>query len=883
MPTPSPPGDVMRPDSPTDRAAALALGALALVALMAREVARLHAHPGALVALLTDRVVPAAAALLGLATVTVAVRAVLVRWALRDRVLLEARPSEEHDPTPEQVRQLAAQLARVHHARRVRWLRPAGAVRLQLTVDPEGVARYLVAGPRGSRPGLEGALSAYPDVEIHQPATPAPPAAERRGRVVRCELVLARPSYEPLADRDEAGQLLGALATAMGRLNTGAGETATVALDVLVASPGRARRLRARLQRQADPDSGPPARLLDREGPRGSRGRASVARTVERRHDTRGLDRKLDPGEVLLEFQLLVRVRARTREGARGAMRNLLAAFDTLAAENHLRAVGLRLGGLGRFGSDAPWRRGAFDRKLASGRFAPRRKSIATSRELAGLLSPPTIACHADNVARTPGAIPAPPRGLTSYPSSSGEVVIPLGRVHDKMVGERLVGVSARDTFFSYMAGRSRYGKTETAIGQFVALARAGHGGLFIDPHADALAEIKTYLADDPNVAARVVEIDASDRASGQAAWNLFAARSPQQAAARVDAFVDALATTLGWDERNARALNLATQAAQALTELAVTSEPGLAPTIFQVPTLLSDDAFRDAALPRMSGPTREFFEQRFPRLPAEAVTAVTNLIDRLRASRQVAALLGRPVSTYDAARALREDLIVLACPGPGSTRDRLLANLLVYDVLHAARARASLAPEARRPFWVFLDELQTYDGPNLPALLEQSAKYGGRGFLFNQNPERLTSATWNAVSTNRSHLASTTVNARAARMIAAEWGTKPGPEVLTRLERYTYLASVTTRGQVTKPFLVHGVPASELHAEHHRPELVPGLEAEIDQTCGRVAIPDALVEVGEHDQRLRAHLQPTPGDEEAGGPHRIAPRPRSDEAGGER
>src|SRR3954454_9835586 len=135
---------------------------------------------------------------------------------------------------------------------------------------------------------------------------------------------------------------------------------------------------------------------------------------------------------------------------------------------------------------------------------------------------------------------------------------------------------------------------------------------------------------------------------------------------------------------------------------------------------------------------------------------------------------------------------MVLACPGPGSTRDTLLANLLVYDVLHAAKARATMPPSARRPFWVFLDELQTYDGPNLPALLEQSAKYGGRAFLFNQNPERLTPATWNAVSTNRSHLASTTVNARAARMIAAEWGTKPGPEVLTRLERYTYLASVT-------------------------------------------------------------------------------------------
>lgn len=125
---------------------------------------------------------------------------------------------------------------------------------------------------------------------------------------------------------------------------------------------------------------------------------------------------------------------------------------------------------------------------------------------------------------------------------------------------------------------------------------------------------------------------------------------------------------------------------------------------------------------------------------------------------RPVAVLLGAPASGYSARRAMDTGQVVLACPcsGSGSTRDRLVANLLVYDVLHAAKACAAVAAERRRAFWVFLDELQTYDGPNLPALLGQSAKYGGRAFLFNQNPERLTEATWNAVTTNRSHLLAT-------------------------------------------------------------------------------------------------------------------------------
>ena len=291
------------------------------------------------------------------------------------------------------------------------------------------------------------------------------------------------------------------------------------------------------------------------------------------------------------------------------------------------------------------------------------------------------------------------------------------------------------------MAGRSRYGKTETAIGQFVALARAGHGGLFLDPHADAIAEIKTYLTD-PGIRERVVEIDLSDRkaTNNQPGWNLFGLtdRNPIEAAARVDAFVDALAAALRWDERNTRALNLATQAAQALTELSLTLPRSWRRRSSRSRRCSPTTSGARRFCPRLSAPTRSFFTDRFPSLPGEAITAVTNLLDRLRASRSVAALLGSPVSSYDARRAMAGDWIVLACPGSGSTRDRLVANLLVYDVLHAAKARASMPPSARRPFWVFLDELQTYDGPNLPALLEQSAKYGGRAFLFNQNPERL-------------------------------------------------------------------------------------------------------------------------------------------------
>jgi hypothetical protein len=98
----------------------------------------------------------------------------------------------------------------------------------------------------------------------------------------------------------------------------------------------------------------------------------------------------------------------------------------------------------------------------------------------------------------------------------------------------------------------------------------------------------------------------------------------------------------------NARALNLTTQSVQALADLSRALPPELAPTVFEIPVLLSDDDWRSAVIPHVSAPVRRFFEDRFPRLSPEAVTPVTNLIDRLRASAPAAALLGNPASGYD-------------------------------------------------------------------------------------------------------------------------------------------------------------------------------------------------------------------------------------------
>ncbi len=690
----------------------------------------------------------------------------------------------------------------------------------------------------------------------------------------RAELVLARRASLPLADRGVRPDPLAPVARVFQSLRDDLADSAVVCVDVLPASPGQARRLRRRLLRETQAHGRPQPRaqpslaeLLGGERPSHS-SRPDAVELLGRREEAGALKLKLADHAPLLRVQVLLKTSSRVPGRPQALLHALLSCFDGFAGENHWRVRGLGVPGIAFAGADAPGRRRRFDRRLQTGLFSAPRRNLLSAREIAGLLKPPSVHCPASNVVRLSGVIaPAPPTLLTF--NSGREDLLPLGRVAGE-TGERVVALRLADTFFSYTAGRSRYGKTEMAIGQFVHLARCGHGGLFLDPHEDAIARIKAYLTDD-GLKDRVVEVNLAGAAARerQPGWNLFSMEGlgAEHAEGRVEAVVDAFASALRWDERNNRALTLITQAAQALIELALVLPAQCAPTLFQIPTLLSNEDWRTAVLPHVSAATRQFFTERFLRLPAEAVTPVTNLIDRLRASTPVAALLGSSRSSYRIRQAMDEGHLVLACPGSGSSKDRLVANFLVYDLLHAAIGRAELPPGERRPFYVFLDEVQTYDGAssgNLAALLEQTAKYGIRAFLLNQNPERLTQATLNAITTNRSHLIATVLNARAAGLIAREWGGQPDATTITRLARHHFIAQVTHRSQTPPPFEVTGVLVEELYPEARHPDQLAQLEAAIDHTIKRKPTAQTLARLDALDRTILAQLKKLrrqPGD----------------------
>jgi hypothetical protein len=413
-----------------------------------------------------------------------------------------------------------------------------------------------------------------------------------------------------------------------------------------------------------------------------------------------------------------------------------------------------------------------------------------------------------------------------------------------------------------YLAGRSCIPthNTEEAVVQFVALVRSGRGGMYLDPHGDALDRILPCLSD---MADRVLEINlARGPEQVQTGWNVLSMEGLGAAdvETKVSAVSSAFASALSWTDQNTRALSLTTMAAQSLCELSLQLPPEVSPTIFQMVTILSNDDWRAAVMPFLSRTSRDYFSTRFAKLASESTTVVTNLLDRLRASSTVAALFGSSRSTYDIRHAMDAGKIVLACPAGIGASDKLIFSLFLFDLFRAAKSRQDLDPELRRPFHTFLDELQVADAgqssETVARMLREGRKYGLRVHAATQQPTSLSKTTLTAITTNRSHLFTTVVGAESAALLAKEWAGQVRPETITRLEKYHFLASVTLGGDVMPPFLVKGLSVEQAWGHVCDPSAVPAMHKVIDKNLRRRPVAETLADLDTLDDRIVEYLE---------------------------
>ncbi|MGW5248628.1 ATP/GTP-binding protein [Streptomyces sp. NPDC004129] len=767
----------------------------------------------------------------------------LARKASAERMALELMPSRHFDPGIEEIFRRGVQLARASTS--MPWWAPrrSKTVQIRLRADGSSPLRYRIEGPAGG----ERLLSITPFGPAVTVNRARPLLDKPRDHVVRAEFILRGKPTAPLREVPLDPDPLQPLIDAVSDLRAELGDLAEIRLDIQRAPKWslRARRLQlmANARRAERREAQRATRWVRQDaigiedslswqlqqlvaGSRGGGGRRLVMPPVPRRVDPVEALGKLAEDDHLVRVQLLVMCASNTEGRAEARLAQVQAALDVFGGGSRWAMRGWMVGPW-RFGADRwPSRRG-FERRWDLGHCQPPRANWVRLDELTGLLKPPTAHCRLPLLA---GDLPTFERGNPEL-LLQGIYRGPDGR-------RRLVATYAKETLFEVGVGKAGGGKTERALAQAIGWAHAGGGLMFVDPHRDSWPRALPFLAHD-HLMERIalIDLNAGGPAPQLSCWNPIGMHQGQVAHEVVEATADAYASVLGWDDATApRALTIITASLAvlvAVNEAACRAgRPEDQATVFHVRSLLTDPVFRTAALTAVEGrldeETRSWWRTVFPTLPTDAFAVVLNPITRLAANPVTRAFLGQPAGVYDIRAAMDSQMIVWVCPGGNGPTDRLVTALLARDLLRAVRSRRDTPEDRRVPFRPYFDELITLTGAapeTIAAMFEDFRKYKVHVHGMTQLLARLPVSVRLSLMQNASTLASTAGSQSAVSPITAEWGDRPGPDVVATLDRFEHYMSLTVEGRRVGPVRITGPHLDEVFADYTRPGQVAALE----------------------------------------------------------
>lgn len=200
--------------------------------------------------------------------------------------------------------------------------------------------------------------------------------------------------------------------------------------------------------------------------------------------------------------------------------------------------------------------------------------------------------------------------------------------------------------------------------------------------------------------------------------------------------------------------------------------------TLIDLPRIYTDDRFREHILRSVTdAENMRFWRDEFPSYTkafrSEAVAPILNKAGQFTASPQLRLILGQLAPKLDLAFTMNNRRILIANLAKGAIGEQasnLLGSLLVSHLQLVAMERGSLPPHQRIPFFVHVDEFQTFSSDAFASLLSEARKFATHFALANQYTDQLPVAVRSAVIGNAGSLVVFRVGSGDARLLAPEF-----------------------------------------------------------------------------------------------------------------
>lgn len=359
-------------------------------------------------------------------------------------------------------------------------------------------------------------------------------------------------------------------------------------------------------------------------------------------------------------------------------------------------------------------------------------------------------------------------------------------------------GFSASDRrHHLYTIGKSGAGKTTLLRNLILQDIAAGHGVGVIDPHGDLATDLLDHIP--PHRIDDVVYFNPADT-EYPIGFNVLGGVPPERRHLVASGVVSAF-KSIWRDSWGPRLEYILYAAVAALLECQNVSLLG-------VQRMLHDARYRTWVVKQVKDPiVRSFWVNEFESYDArfwhEAVAPIQNKVGQLLMSPLLRNILGQVRSRIDARFMIDGGRIFIADLSKGkmgADKSSLLGALLVSQFELAAAARADVPEHARRDFYLYVDEFQSFTSDTFVSILAEARKYRLCLTLSHQYIEQLRPEIRDAVFGNVGSLIAFRVGHHDAKVLERELGETYPAKNFTQLGNFEVIARMFVHGQSNEP-----------------------------------------------------------------------------------
>lgn len=231
--------------------------------------------------------------------------------------------------------------------------------------------------------------------------------------------------------------------------------------------------------------------------------------------------------------------------------------------------------------------------------------------------------------------------------------------------------------------------------------------------------------------------------------------------------------------------------------------------TLLDIQPLLTDTVFRDTVLGYVKNEqTAAFWQNEFlkysPKLRNEAIAPILNKTGLFLTSLPLRRVVGQKVTGFRMQQVMDGSKILICNLSKGLIGEdacALLGSMLVTSIQLAAMYRAKQPEHTRVPFFLYIDECQTFTTHSFADMLSECRKYGLGVFMANQFLDQLNEKVRAAIFGNCGTLISFRLGANDAELLAKEFYPVFEAIDLVSLPRYSMYLKLMVDGATSQPF----------------------------------------------------------------------------------